>query len=286
LKNPRRPGAAVRQVLLAVTLCLIGLTAAAPSSAAATADDLLREALLRGYTRQEAEARYAATRREKAGLVAPAQAGGVGAALGNLGGALAGMAARNQARADAERGLYNAMAAAVESRQEYPLDTVLDAETMKRVLLARSERGDKWAQRRLIEYMLHQRQHATAFYAEPDYATAATWLRPFAYGGSQREVWAVLTLAKLYIVGKGVPQDEGEAISLAQSCAIVDRTPQGPEAGDVIGCRVLLVNMHRHGWGFAADEKAAEAAMVLVRRAHDANFKPQITDEALMRVFR
>jgi hypothetical protein len=49
---------------------------------------------------------------------------------------------------------------------------------------------------------------------------------------------------------------------------------------------VLLVNMHRHGWGFAADEKAAEAAMVLVRRAHDANFKPQISDEALMRVFR
>jgi hypothetical protein len=276
----------IRQALAAFALCIAGSAAAPDSWAAPSRDELLREALLRGYTTQEAERRYVATRRENAGVVAPAQAGGVGAALGNLGGALAGMAARNQERADAERGLYNAMNAAVEKRQNYPLDTVLDAQTMKRVLEKRAADGDKWAQRQLIEYMLHQRPYAKFFFDQPDYTAAAALLRPFAYGGTQREVWALLTLAKLYIAGKGVPQDEGEAIGLVQSCATPNNTPRGPDAADILSCRVLLVNMHRNGWGFAADEKAAEAAMVLVRRAHDANFKPQLTDEDLMRVFR
>jgi hypothetical protein len=249
--------AAFGPVFLSALLALVALLGsglAAPSWAAASADDLLREALLRGYTRQEAQARYTATRREMAGMATPAQADGVGAALGNLGGALAGMAERNQARADAERSLYNAMNAAVEKRLEYPLDTVLDAQTMKRVLVARVERNnDDWARRRLIEYMLHQRQHAKYFYEEPDYATATSWLRPFAYSRTQLEAWAALTLAKLYIVGKGVPRDKGEAARLAKSCAFESSTERRSDAGEVIACRVLLVNMHRNGWGFEAD---------------------------------
>ncbi len=275
-----------RQALAACALSALGGLGLQTSQAAATGDQILREALLRGYTTQEAERRYVATRRESAGAVPPAQAGGVGASLGNLGNALGAMAARNQERANAERGLYLAMDAAVEKRLEYPLGTVRDAETMKRVLESRSAQDDKWAQRRMVEYMLHQRPYAEYFYEKPDYAQAVTWLRPFAYGGFQRETWALLSMAKLYIAGKGVPQDEGEAMRLAETCSAPEFVRMGPEAADIIGCRVLLVNMHRNGWGFPANEKAAEAAMVLVRRAHDANFKPQLSDETLMRTFR
>ena len=70
----------------------------------------------------------------------------------------------------------------------------------------RAGRDDKWAQRRTIEYMLQQRLHAEALYDKPDYAMAAQWLRPLAYGGSQRESWALLTLAMLYIAGAGLAQ--------------------------------------------------------------------------------
>jgi hypothetical protein len=271
-------------LLLALLPTLLTVLAA-PARAAATGDEILRQSLMKAYTREDAQRRYTATQQDRRGFTPAAQATGVGASLGNLGNALAGMAARNQERANAEQGLYNAMNDAVEKRQEYPLETVRDAETMKKVLDARAARDDAWAQRRLIEYQLHLRPNADAFFPKRDLAGAVEALRPLAYGNAP-DGWGALMMAKLYVAGVGVPRDEGEAVRLLEDCAQPAR--DGPMAGaaEVVSCRVMLAILHRNGWGYPVNEAEGALMLALARAAYEANFKAPISDAALVATFR
>jgi TPR repeat protein len=126
------------------------------------------------------------------------------------------------------------------------------------------------ARRRMVEFALHQRRHAQHFFPSPNPARAAAILRRNAYSAQHFYPWSAMTLAKLYLTGRGVPRDEGEALRLVSLCETARpgkfSKPQ-MIPGDTVACLLLKARMHRSGWGAPPDdaaagrvERAAEAA--------------------------
>jgi hypothetical protein len=282
LPRPPWPGLAACAVALSQTLTAT-LLGAAPTAALAadSADQIRRQALLRGYNTAEAERRYEQTQR----LNQPSISGG---ALAGATGALAAMVARNEARARAANQLQQQMYEAVAKGLDFKMDTVSDAEAM-RTMLDLNAAGDdyRWpARKRLVEMALHQRRQAEHLFNKPDYALAATELRKNAYGGDDFHPWSAWMLAKLYLMGAGVPQDEGEAADLLQACI----TKQGKGYTDTrvatVGCHVLQAEMHANGWGYARDADKAAKAMGEAREWHQRYFQQAATDQQLRERFR
>ncbi len=258
------------------------LCAAAPAvHAADTADQIRRQALLRGYNTAEAERRYEESQR----LNTPST---TGTALAGATSALAGIVARNEARARAANQLQQQMYAAVERGLDFKMQTVSDAEAMRAMLDNNAAGSDyRWpARKRLVEMALHQRRQAEHLFEKPDYALAATELRKNAYAGDDFHPWAAWTLAKLYLMGAGVPQDEGEAAELLQACTTRDGRGFTDMRFATVGCHVLLAEMHASGWGVARSNAKATQALNDARTWHERYFGRPITDADLRERFR
>lgn len=230
----------MKTVILLLSLCM-----AHCAHAAATRDEIMKEALLRGYNSAEAESRYNEYRSNPQAHVQNSNE-----ALGNLFGS---MAASAQKRMDASRGQYLDMYDAIAKDMDYPLQTRADVDAMKSMLeLNAREDGEGYryfARKRLIEFALHLRPHSKEFFAMPDYTYAATELRKNAYNGDDFFPWSALMLGKLYLAGRGVPQDDVEAYRLILLCLSrqSDKTDY-KNAPDQAQCRETQAMMVKEGW--------------------------------------
>jgi len=265
-----------------LTASLTALLAATPAAHAAdTADQIRRQALLRGYNTADAERRYEESQR----INTPST---TGTALGGAAGALAGIVARNQARAQVKNQLQQQMYAAVERGLDFRMQTVGEAEAMREMLDLNAAGSDyRWpARKRLVEMALHQRRQAEELFKKPDYELAATELRKNAYAGDDFHPWAAWTLAKLYLMGAGVPQDEGEAAELLQACTTRDGRGYTDLRFATVGCHVLLAEMYASGWGVARSNAKAAQALSNARTWHERYFGRPITEAELRERFR
>lgn len=268
-----------------LTTSLLGVallgSAHAPAIAADSLDQIRRQALLRGHGTAEAERRYAQSQR----LNQPSITGG---ALAGAAGALAAMAARNEARARAANQLQQQMYEAVAQGLDFKMQTVSDAEAMRTMLDINAAGDDyRWpARKRLVEMALHQRRQAEHLFNKPDYALAATELRKNAYGGDDFHPWSAWMLAKLYLMGVGVPQDEGEAADLLQLCTGKEGKGFTDTRFATVGCFVLQAEMHANGWGYARDATKFAKAMSDAREWHQRYFEQAATDSQLRERFR
>lgn len=226
-------------------LFLFLLGAAGASHAAATRDEIMREALLRGYNTADAERRYNDYQRNP-----QAHVDNAGDAMANLVGT---MAASAQRRMNADRGQYLSMYDAIAKDLDYPLETRADVDAMRKMLLLNAREDDEgyryFARKRLIEYALHLRPHASEFFAKPDYVYAATELRKNAYSADDFFPWSALMLGRLYLAGRGVPQDDVEAQRLIQLCLTYSsRKTDYNNAPDQRQCKETMALMVKEGW--------------------------------------
>jgi hypothetical protein len=255
------------------------LACASISAHADTRDDITRQALLRGYTTQEAQARYDALQRSSQ----PNQAG-VAMAAG-----LSGLAAAAQKRMDAQKSQDDAMFNAVEAGLDYPIKTTGERDAM-RSMLERNALADDYnfaTRRRLIELALHARRYGQEMFERRDPLYAARLLRMNAYDNDGYGPWSALTLAKLYLADGQIPRDETEAARLVEECAQGKRTKLvGNHTPDVIGCNLLLSDMYRNGWAFERDTAKADAVLQGAHDLYRVHFKGSATDEQLRAWFR
>lgn len=239
---------------LAVAL-LLG--AAGAARAAATADEIKREALLRGYTTAEAEARYKASLNRSITASTPV-ANALTSSLGVL-------AANAQKRIDDDRRNSERMWALLEADLDVAVETRADQEALKDLLDAHvdPEQYNIAARRRMVEFALHQRRYAQHFFPTANPVRAAEILRRNAYSARHFYPWSAMTLAKLHLTGRGVPRDEGEALRLVSLCETA-RPGNFPVKqsipGDIVACLLLKARMHRNGWAEAPNEAAAARA--------------------------
>ena len=276
---PKRAASLLKTALLAAVCCW---SASLPALAAASKDDITREALLRGYTRQDAERRYAET-----GLMAPGASKPAGTALANAMGTLA---ANAQRRMEAATALNDRLWFAIENGLDFPMKTQGELDAFKTLLAEYSEGTGKnynfYARRRQIEFALHLRPHSEHFFPKRDYQEAARLARMNAYAGEDFHPSAALTLAKLHLAGKGVPQDEGEARYLVDLCADAANWRFRFSALDGISCVVMDAQMHRYGWGGPVDPAAAQAALKRARSLLPAALSETLDDETLLTNYR
>ena len=264
--------------ILAACTILFGV----PAFAAATRDEITREALLRGYTRQDAERRYNETRSLTDGASKPlgnALASGIGA-----------LAANAQRRMDESNALADRIWFALENDLDFPLKTQGDLDALKSLLQANTEgTGDSYnihARRRQAEFALHLRPQSDQVFPVRNHAEAA---RPAPMNADSRKElhpWSALTLAKLYLTGRGVPQDEGEARYLIDLCIKPRQQVFKNTLADEVGCHVLDAQMHRNGWGGPVDEAAATATLKRARARMPVALSRSLSDEALMARYR
>lgn len=256
---------------------------ALPATAAATRDEITREALLRGYTRQDAERRYNETRSLTDGASKPmghALASGIGA-----------LAANAQRRIDESNALDDRIWFALENDLDFPLKTQGELDALKALLKANTEgTGNDYnihARRRQAEFALYLRPQSDQVFPQRNPTEAARLTRMNAYSKKEFHPWSALTLAKLYLTGRGVPQDEGEARYLIDLCV----NKVGPQAfkntlADELGCHVLDAQMHRNGWGGPVDEDAARATLKRARGKMPAALSRSLSDDAIMSGYR
>lgn len=237
-----------------VAIAALLLASAGAVQAAATRDEITREALLRGYTTADAEARYKASQNRSITASTPA-ANAMASGLGVL-------AANAQRRMDEDARNSERMWLLLEADLDVPMETRGELDALKSLLDANVDPEDYniAARRRMVEFALHQRRHAQHFFSAPNPARAAEILRRNAYSAKHFYPWAAMTLAKLYLVGRGVPRDEGEALRLVTLCETAQpgrfSKPQ-MVPGDTVACLLLKARMHRNGWGAPPDEDAA-----------------------------
>lgn len=233
------------------------LACAGAAQAAATRDEITREALLRGYTTADAEARYKASQNSRVTASTPA-ANALASGLGVL-------AANAQKRIDDENRNNDRMWDLLEADLDVPMQTRGELDALQKLLDGHVDPQDYniAARRRMVEFALHQRRHSQHFFPTPDPARAAEILRRNAYSAQHFYPWSAMTLAKLYLTGRGVPRDEGEALRLVSLCwtALPGKfTKPQMIPGDVVACMLLKARMHRNGWGAPPDEAAATGA--------------------------
>lgn len=224
------------------------------AQAAATRDEITREALLRGYTTADAEARYKAMQNSRVTASTPA-ANAMASGLGAL-------AANVQRRIDEEDRNNARMWLLLEADLDVPMETRGELDALKNLLDAHVDAEDYniAARRRMVEFALHQRRHSQHFFSSPNPARAAEILRRNAYSAKHFYPWSAMTLAKLYLVGRGVPRDEGEALRLVSLCEKArpgNFVKKDAIPGDTVACLLLKARMHRNGWGEPPDEAAA-----------------------------
>lgn len=268
-----------------VTLCAAALGSSftvLPVWAAATADEITREALLRGYTRQEAERRYKESKSLTEGASKP-----VGAALAS---GLSGLAANAQRRMDESNALDDRLWFAVENGLDFQLKNQGELDAMKSLLKYNVEGSGKnynfYARRRQVEYALHLRPQSEHFFPNRHYAEAARLARMNAYARADFHPYAALTLAKLYLTGRGVPQDEGEARYLIDLCNKYAPQDFRPNLVDRLGCIVMDAQMHRQGWGGPVNPAGVQIALKEARRLLPAELSNSLSDEALIANYR
>ena len=257
--NRQAQKAAMPRRHITSTLAIAGLLLAwaGGAQAAATRDEITREALLRGYTTADAEARYKASQNRSITASTPA-AHALASGLGAL-------AANAQRRMDEDSRNNERMWLLLEADLDVPMETRGELEALQNLLEAHVDPEDYniAARRRMVEFALHQRRHAQHFFSSPNPARAAEILRRNAYSAQHFYPWSAMTLAKLYLVGRGVPRDEGEALRLVSLCetAKPGNFPKKQAIpGDIVACLLLKARMHRNGWGEPPDEAAASRA--------------------------
>lgn len=230
---------------------LLLLACAGPAGADALLDNTLKkEALLRGYTTVEAERRYEEYRRNPQAHVDSFNKG-----IGNL---VNNMYQRQAARDAATGRVWDEMWSAVQAGKDYPVYSRAEGAELKRMLdtqLTRSDGGEVLARRRLIEYALHVRPHAEFIFPQPDYVYAATQLRQRTYS-REGDAWSANNLAKLYLLGLGVPKDEGEALRLVTRHGHAVGTDR-KTIDDDVRCALTRVRMLEEGWGVQKNPKQA-----------------------------
>ena len=271
-----RSGQAVAAMVVAVT-CI-----SQPALAAATRDDITREALLKAYTRQDAERRYNATSPLTDGASRP-----VGQALAD---GLSGLAANAQRRMDESNALYDRFWFALENGLDIPLKTQGELDALKSLLRDNTEGTGKayniHARRRHAELALHLRPQSEHVFPTRNHQEAARLARLNAYSMAEFHPWSALTLAKLHLAGRGVAQDEGEARYLVDLCINAGPAVFKNTWADTVGCHVLDAQMHRNGWGGPVDEDAAQATLQRARQKMPVGVNRSLNDDALMAVYR
>lgn len=250
----------MRHALLALALLAVTGNVAAD----ALDNTLKKEALLRGYTTVEAERRYDEYRRNP-----QAHVDALGKGVGNL---VNNMYQRQAARDAATGRIWDEMWSAVQAGKDYPVYTPAEGAELKRMLdvqMKRTDGGAVTASRRLVEYALHIRPYAEFIFPQQDYAYAAAQLRQHAYG-KNGDAWSANMLAKLYLLGLGVPKDEGEAMALV--------TRYGHAVGldkktldDDARCAMTRVRMLEEGWGVQKDAKKAEEYLQMTMERYAAH---------------
>lgn len=261
-------------------LALVACVVAGHVHAAATADELTRQALLRGYTTAEAQRRYDELRNSGASAsTAPGQAAAAG---------LGALAANIQRRQNEQNAADERIWTYLDRGLDVPLETRGDADALNKLLRRNAEDADYniAARRRIVEYALHQRAHSKQFFEQRDPGYAAAMLRRNAYADLDFDPWSALMLAKLYLGGVGVPQDEGEALYLVELCQqrvlqLFKNTLSG-----TMGCHVLRAQMQRNGWSGPADEAASKDTMRNARAVFRAATGRDLSDEQLLALFR
>lgn len=244
------------------SLPFVALLTLAGSVLADSAGDavLKKEALLRGYTTSEAERRFEEYQRNPQAHVDALNKG-----IGNL---VSNMYQRQAAKAAATNALWGEMWNAIKFGKDYPVYSAGEGAELKRMLevqLTRNDGGEVMAARRLVEYALHIRPYAEFLFPQPDYAYAVGKLHANAYGNPY-DPWSANMLARLYLLGLGVPKDEAEAMKLVTRCGhalgLDKKTVQ-----DDARCALTRVRMLEEGWGVEKNpKKAAEYLDVSMER--------------------
>lgn len=213
-----------------------------------------KEALLRQYSTSEAEARFEEYRRNP-----DAATQALGSGLSNLANRMyqRGME-RQRAEEAAKEERRNLLRAIQAGKQLVPTN----AEERDLLLSVLEENWDDPAASRLrAELMLGLRPTSSRVYGNRNMdAEAAALLRAHVYSTRKPEGWAVNLLAKLYLTGRGVPRDEGEAWRLLALCAAGEAN-HPTEADGVVRarCKLTQAAMTENGWGVDADAKRATA---------------------------
>ena len=275
----------VHHTWLAVPIVVLAsYMAITPARAAATADQLVRESLLRGYTTQEAERRYRAMQnsQETASTNAgKAMASGIGALAANM-----------EKRMKESNDRFDRFYALMEAGLDVPMQTQSDLDTVQKMFAEVVDTNDynMAVRRRLVEYALHQRQRSDKVFATRDPARAAQVLRRNAYEPDQFYPWSAHMLAKLYLTGNGVPRDEGEAYYLLEMCG---RTPgnfvdsvRWSIPADTLGCYLTLAQALRFGWGTSINIARADTIEAQVVKDYRAMTGKQMNVTELRQVLR
>lgn len=235
----------IAAVLLTLFAACFGIS---PARAAATADQLVRESLMRGYTTQEAERRYRAMQnsQETASTNAgKAMASGLGALAANM-----------EKRMKESNDRFDRFYTLMEAGLDVPMQTQSDLDTVQEMFdtVVDADDYNMAVRRRLVEYALHQRQRSDKVFPTRDPARAAQVLRRNAYEPSQFYPWSAHMLAKLYLTGSGVPRDEGQAFFLLSLCGLnspgkfVDAVKWSIPS-DTLACFLTRAQALRFGWG-------------------------------------
>lgn len=139
-----------------------------------------------------------------------------------------------------------------------------DLDTVKKMFadVVDTDNYNMAVRRRLVEYALHMRQRSDQLFLTRNPNRAAEVLRRNAYDPANFYPWSAHMLAKLFLTGTGVPQDEAEAFSLLNECGqkpgrFVQSVSWSIPA-DAIGCRLTLAQAHRFGWGTSVNIARAD----------------------------
>jgi len=234
--------------------------------AAATADQLVRESLLRGYTTQDAERRYRELQNRQVTASTPA-ANAMASSLGAL-------AANMERRMKESNDRFDRFYALMEAGLDVPMQVQSDLDTVRKMFADVVDTDDynMAVRRRLVEYALHQRALSNRVFPQPDPARAAQVLRLNAYDPAEFHPWSAHMLAKLYLTGRGVPRDEGEAFYLLDSCGrpaarFVDSVGWSVPA-DKLACALTLAQALRYGWGTPVNPSRADNLEQIVVREY------------------
>lgn len=235
----------------------------APAAHADRAGDLmLQEALLRQYSTAEAEQRYEAYRKNP-----DAATQALGSGMSNLVGRMYQRGQERVAAANAVQETRERFWQAVLDGKDIHIRNADDRRLLVQLLEGKSNEGYWPATQRLVEYALWLRPESEAVFEQPMEPQAAYLLRRAAYGSEGNyEYWASGMLAKLYLVGRGVPRDEEEALRLFTLCAqgvgqIQSSGARGgleDKAAIRARCGFNAARIWEKGWGVDADPAQAD----------------------------
>ena len=270
---------------MAVAIVLLAsYMAVTPARAAATADQITREALLRGYNTQDAERRY----RELQNRQVTSSTAGANAMASSLGA----MAANMEKRMKETNDRFDRFYALMESGLDVPMQIQSDLDTVQKMFedVVDTDDYNMAVRRRLVEYTLHLRKYSSRVFATPDPARAAQVLRRNAYDPANFYPWSAHMLAKLYLTGNGVPRDEVEAYFLLNRCGQRPgnfvKSVSWIIPSDALGCYLTQAQALRYGWGTSINVARADTIEAQVVKDYRAMTGKQLTVNELREVLR